>query len=143
MFQEFISKTERGADMKTSRSRPLLMAVLFFAAFESSDAEEAHTVRAIPQGPAEQTAAPISRDAFNRPCLQIEGIARPHVVNPSILDHVVSVKNNCPKRVNVKVCYFDTDRCKPLAIGAYGREDTILGTLSGIKYFRYSVIEQR
>jgi len=95
------------------------------------------------QGPAERSAVPMSQDAFNRPCLQAEAIARPHVVNPSMLDHVVSVKNNCPKRIKIKVCYFGTDRCRDLSVGYYERQDTILGTISGVRYFRYTLIEVR
>lgn len=84
----------------------------------------------------------IIRDASNRPCLDVEAAARPHIVNPDVLDHVVSVKNNCPKSIKVKVCYYGSERCNALVVDGYKRVDTILGTMTKIAIFRYSITQQ-
>lgn len=94
------------------------------------------------QGPAEQSKTGVIRDAFGRPCLDIEAAARREVVNPDMLDHIVSIKNNCPKTIKVKVCYFNSDQCTDVELRPYKRADTTLGAMRGINYFRYSVIQK-
>lgn len=94
------------------------------------------------QGPAEQSGSPVIRDALNRPCLDVEAAARAHVINPDMVDHVVSVKNSCPRPIKLKICYFQSDRCKEVDVQAYKRVDTILGTMTKIFTFRYSVFQK-
>ncbi|MGY3361277.1 hypothetical protein ACVWZK_007940 [Bradyrhizobium sp. GM0.4] len=94
------------------------------------------------QGPAEQSNGPVVRNALGRPCLDVEAAARQQVVNPKMVDHVVSLKNNCPRVIHAKVCYFNSDRCNELTLTAYKRIDTILGTMSGITFFRYSIVQK-
>jgi len=92
------------------------------------------------QGPAEQSSLPPAfRDPLGRSCFDVEAVARAHVANPSLMDHVVSIKNKCGRLIAVKVCYLNSDRCNELRIPSYGRLDTILGTMSGVKTFRYSL----
>lgn len=93
----------------------------------------------VPQGPAQEAAQPLPRDALNRPCVQADAIARPHTINPNMIDHVVSVKNICNRPLKLKVCYFGSGNCRDLNISGYGREDVIIGTMSNIRYFRYSI----
>jgi len=95
------------------------------------------------QGPAEQTGKPFSRGPSGRPCLDLEAAARAHVVNPSVLDHVVSVKNSCPRTIKVRVCYFQSEHCNEFAVGGYKRVDTVLGIMTKVSIFRYSVTEIR
>lgn len=94
------------------------------------------------QGSAEQSPTSVVKDAFGKPCLDIEAAARAHVANPDMLDHVVSVKNNCPRTIQVKACYFRSDRCNDFPVKGYGRVDSILGTISKVRYFRYSVFQK-
>ncbi|MGY4330315.1 hypothetical protein ACVWWG_004732 [Bradyrhizobium sp. LB7.2] len=94
------------------------------------------------QGPAEQSDLLIIRDALNRPCLDVEAIARAHVVNPDMFDHVVSVKNNCSRMIKVKVCYFQTDHCKAFSLQGFQRVDTVLGTMAKVMAFRYSLFQR-
>lgn len=94
------------------------------------------------QGAAEQSRAPIIRDALGRPCLNVEAAARAGVVNPEMLDHVVSLKNNCPRVIRAKVCYFHAEHCNDLVVQGYSRVDTILGTIRNVKTFRYSVFQK-
>ena len=94
------------------------------------------------QGPPEQTGALSIRDALNRPCLDIEAIARAHVINPDEFDHVVSIKNNCLRVIKVKVCYYSSEKCSSFDVQSYKRIDTVLGTMNKIKTFRYSVTQK-
>lgn len=94
------------------------------------------------QGPAEQSNSPVIRDALNRPCLDVEAVSRSHVANPAVMDHVVSMKNNCPRLIRVKICYFHSDRCKEVALQGYQRVDTILGTMMNVSSFRYQIIQK-
>lgn len=91
------------------------------------------------QGPAEQASLSIVRDPLGKPCLDIEAVARVHVANKDIVDHVVSVKNNCSRPIKLKVCYHNTQQCNALNVQAYKRVDTILGTMTKVTAFRYSV----
>lgn len=93
------------------------------------------------QGQAEDTGSPVIRNALGRPCLDVEAAARAHVVNPNMVDHLVSLKNNCPRLIKVKVCYFNSDRCNNIDIPPYKRADTVLGTTQ-IKFFRYSIFQK-
>ncbi|MEY9107436.1 hypothetical protein ABH999_003632 [Bradyrhizobium yuanmingense] len=93
------------------------------------------------QGAAEQTTAPIIKNAFGRPCLDVEAAARSRVVNPKLMDHVVSVKNSCPRAIDVTVCYFNSSKCNAFHLSGYGRVDTILGTTTE-RNFRYSISQK-
>ncbi|MCA1411026.1 hypothetical protein I6F30_07555 [Bradyrhizobium sp. NBAIM20] len=93
------------------------------------------------QGAAEQTTAPIIKNAFGRPCLDVEAAARSRVVNPKLMDHVVSVKNSCPRAIGVTVCYFNSSKCNAFHLSGYGRVDTILGTTTE-RNFRYSISQK-
>lgn len=91
------------------------------------------------QGPAEQAGSTVIRDALGRPCLDVEAAARAHVTQPSVFDHVISIKNNCPRLTKVTVCYVNSDRCLDTTLASYARSDVILGTMTGVKLFKYSM----
>ncbi len=59
-----------------------------------------------------------------------------------MLDHVVSMKNNCSKRIGVKVCYYGSDRCIDSMVPAYKRVDLILGSMNQVSVFRYSIFQK-
>ncbi|MDE5445728.1 hypothetical protein GWG65_30830 [Bradyrhizobium sp. CSA207] len=94
------------------------------------------------QGPGESSGGKIIRDALNRPCLDTEAASRPHTINPDVVDHVVSIKNNCPRTIKVKVCYYGSDKCNGFVVNGYKRVDTILGSMTKITAFRYSITQQ-
>lgn len=60
-------------------------------------------------------------------------------VNPRMIDHLISVKNRCPRLIKVKICYFDSDRCKSFSVSSFGREDVVLGSMINQSSFRYSL----
>lgn len=106
-----------------------------------AEAQALSGARLTVQAPAEQSNSNIVRDALNRPCLDVEAAARAHVVNPDLIDHVVSVKNNCPRLIKVKVCYFNSQHCNPFDVAGYKRVDTVLGTMTRIRMFKYTVFQ--
>lgn len=95
------------------------------------------------QGPADKGSSGPILDSLGRPCLDIEAAAKAHVVNPQMIDHIISIKNNCPSSIKVSICYFRSDRCVNSAVQGYKRLDTILGTMSGVRTFRYSVDQRK
>lgn len=95
------------------------------------------------QGPGEPNNSPVLRDSLNRPCLDVEAAAKPRVVNPDMLDHIVSVKNNCLQMIKVKVCYFNSQNCNSFDLPAQKRVDTLLGSMNRISTFRYTVYQRR
>ncbi|MGY3146028.1 hypothetical protein ACVWYQ_003027 [Bradyrhizobium sp. USDA 3397] len=95
------------------------------------------------QGPAEASDSAVPRDAFGKPCLNTEAIARSHVTNRAVLDHIVSVRNDCPKTIKARICYYRSEQCNDVDVGSYKRVDTILGTMVGGQYFRYSVTPRK
>ncbi|MGY4344976.1 hypothetical protein ACVWXM_001440 [Bradyrhizobium sp. GM7.3] len=94
------------------------------------------------QGGADPFSGPIIRDALGKPCLDVEAAARSHATNKDVVDHVVSVKNNCPRLIKVNVCYFNSQHCNALDLQGYKRIDTILGTMTNIRIFRYSITQK-
>lgn len=84
----------------------------------------------------------MARDPLGRPCLDVEAAARSEIINPTMLDHVVSIRNKCPKLIKAKVCYFNSERCNDVELRPYGRADTILGTMKGISFFRYTLTQK-
>ena len=115
----------------------LLLLLLPFAAYAQTVSRDPS--RLTLQGPAEQLGSTVVRDALGRPCLDVEAAARAHAVNPKVVDHVVSIKNNCPRLVKVTVCYANSDRCMDTTLASYARSDVILGTMTGITVFKYSM----
>lgn len=127
-------------------SRSIRAAAIYFASLPVLVAHAQTTGQSLSrltmQGPAEQSYQRVVRDALGRPCLDVEAAARVHVINPALVDHVVSVKNSCPRTVSVEVCYLNSDKCNAFDVAPYKRIDTILGTISGIKNFKYVLLQK-
>jgi len=117
----------------------------YLSAFSSSATAQSiaqSTSKFAVQGPAEDSGYAVIRDALNRPCLDADAISRRQTVNPDMVDHIVSIKNNCSKLIAVKVCYFKTDACKSFNLGGYQRHDVLLGAMSKVYQFRYSILQR-
>jgi len=126
------------------RIRSIAILALFWTAQPVAAQTSATTTspRLTLQGPAEQGQLGVVQDALGRPCLDVEAVARSHVVNTDFIDHVVSIKNSCPRNIDVKVCYFGSDRCVSARIQAYKRVDTLLGSGNKARFFRYSLFQK-
>jgi hypothetical protein len=82
------------------------------------------------------------RNFAGKPCLTVEGYARPHIVNPNLFDHVIDANNSCPQTVKLKVCYYGSRDCVPMEVPGHMRKEAVLGTLPSIKDFQYEFREQ-
>lgn len=82
------------------------------------------------------------RDFSGKPCLSVGGFARPFATSPNLFDHVISAENNCPKAIQIQVCYFKSTACTQAAVPGYGRKEAILGTMPSQKDFRFEFREK-
>lgn len=82
------------------------------------------------------------RGPLGKPCLTFVGMARPHIIDPKLFDHVMTVDNSCGQRLKVRVCYSQTDRCIDMDVPGYGRKEAILGIMPSEPVFRFDFKEQ-
>jgi hypothetical protein len=82
------------------------------------------------------------RDFTGKACLDVDGFARPHVVNNNLYDHVISAVNNCPRQISITVCYYQTDDCVRMDIPGNERKEAILGTMPSTKDFGFEFREK-
>jgi hypothetical protein len=82
------------------------------------------------------------RGPTGSPCLEVGGFARPHTTVSNLYDHVVAVKNNCPQRISIQVCYYHTQDCLPVEIPGGERKEAILGTMPSTRDFRFEFREK-
>lgn len=82
------------------------------------------------------------RDFAGRPCLAVGGFAEAHAIDPNLYDDVISVTNNCPERIAVQVCYYQSVDCILMDIPGQERKEAILGMLPSTKDFRFEFREK-
>ena len=82
------------------------------------------------------------RDFTGRPCLDVSGYAQPHTINRDLYDHMITVKNNCPQRIAIQVCYYQSEDCIPMDIPGDARRDAVLGTMPAEQSFRFEFREK-
>jgi len=82
------------------------------------------------------------RSPIGAPCLTVAGVARPHAVNPTVFDHVITAKNSCAQRITIRICYYKSADCMPMEIPGGERKEAILGTLPAVKEFRFEFREK-
>ncbi len=93
-------------------------------------------------GASSGTAVLRHRDFTAKPCLEDNGLARPHISGSNLYDHVINVINNCPQRIAMRVCYYGSQECVPAEIPGHERKEIILGTLPSVKDFRFEFREK-
>lgn len=84
----------------------------------------------------------VHRNAFGKPCLNIEAASRSHVVNPNVYDNIVSIQNQCSQIIKVQICYYGSESCLDVEVSGQQRKDTVLGVRPNSQYFRYSYKEK-
>jgi hypothetical protein len=82
------------------------------------------------------------RGPTGTPCLTVGGLARPHVANPNVYDHVIAAKNSCAQRITMQVCYYKSQDCVSMDIPGGERKEAILGTLPAASDFRFEFREK-
>ena len=94
------------------------------------------------QNSGDNAALTVHRNPLGKPCLNIESASRAHVINPDVYDNVVSILNQCAKRINVRICYYGSESCVDVEVPGQQRKDTVLGVRPHMQYFRYSYKEK-
>jgi hypothetical protein len=77
-----------------------------------------------------------------KPCLAIQGYAKPEVVNKNIYQHLIRAANNCSQIIKVQVCYYGTQNCITITLPPYASESSILGIFPALTVFRFEAKEQ-
>jgi hypothetical protein len=77
-----------------------------------------------------------------KPCVHVDGYSKAQTLNPNIFDHFISATNTCSLRIKLQVCYYKTQHCIPVEIGAYDRKEAVLGIFPALKEFRYEYTEK-
>jgi hypothetical protein len=82
------------------------------------------------------------RGPAGQPCLAVGGFARPQIVNPNLYDHVIVAENSCAQRINLQVCYYQSQDCVPMDVPGGERKEIILGVMPAEKDFRFEFREK-
>jgi hypothetical protein len=77
-----------------------------------------------------------------KPCLTIQGYARPQAINPNIFEHWVGAANVCGRNIKVQVCYFGSQDCIAMNVPPLGHQDSVLGIYPTLRDFRFDATEQ-
>jgi hypothetical protein len=93
-------------------------------------------------GPRGETEILRHRALTGKPCLTVAGVARPHLIDRKLYDHVITASNACPQRIAIRVCYYRTDDCIPMEIPGGQRKEAVLGTLPATKEFGFEFREK-
>jgi hypothetical protein len=84
----------------------------------------------------------VHRSPLGKPCLNMEAASRAQIINPDLYDNIVSIQNQCSKKISVKVCYYGTEICVDVEVLAQQRKDVTIGIRPHTQYFRYSYQEK-
>ncbi len=82
------------------------------------------------------------RDFGGKPCLAIGGLARAHLGNPNLFDHVIQIQNGCPKSITTQVCYRHSYECISVVTDGHASREAILGTQPAMRDFEYEFRER-
>ncbi|MFL9828361.1 hypothetical protein [Rhodoplanes sp. SY1] len=144
-----IGETKGGGRLGRRTVAPLGAAALFTLGIGVStlpigaSAQSASNSRLTLQSGSYAGKALVSKDAFGKPCADVEAASKARVSNPNVFEHIVSVQNRCLKPLKLRFCYFGSDRCTDLDLPGLKRKDLVLGVYPGLKTFRYSWTEIR
>lgn len=81
------------------------------------------------------------KNPTGQPCVTVSGLVTPQLVNPTIFNHILIVKNVCSQPVKLNICYFKQEQCKKMTIAGYKRTQEILGIQPNAKDFRFQYTE--
>ena len=77
-----------------------------------------------------------------KPCIRMAGYAKPQAINPNIFNHLILATNSCALRIKMQVCYYNTQHCVPVELGAFESKEAALGIFPALKEFRFEYNEQ-
>jgi hypothetical protein len=105
-------------------------------------ASDGAQIPATPHSFGASTGPRVHRDFTGQPCLEVGGYAQPHVIDPTLYDHIITVLNRCPQRIALEVCYYQSQDCIPMQVPGDERKDAVLGTMPSEKDFRFEFREK-
>lgn len=82
------------------------------------------------------------RTPTGKPCLTVQGYAKPQIINTNIFEHMIIASNDCSKPIKLQVCYYQSQQCIPLDVPAYGRKEVVLGIMPAMDQFQFEYREQ-
>src|SRR5262249_19755446 len=77
--------------------------------------------------PMKGTYAPAHKAPDGTACISVHPSTHPQVINPKIIDQIVTVNNSCGQSINVQVCYTGSSDCITVALSGYQKLQRILG----------------
>jgi hypothetical protein len=87
------------------------------------------------------TYAPAHKGPDGATCITVRPSTRPQIINPKIIDQIVTVNNSCGQFIKVQVCYAGSSDCIEVSLNGYQKLQRTLGIDPGSKNFRYEYRE--
>ncbi|KWV58516.1 hypothetical protein AS156_33530 [Bradyrhizobium macuxiense] len=94
-----------------------------------------------PFPPMKGTYAPPHKAPDGTACISVHPSTHPQVINPKIIDQIVTVNNSCGQSITVQVCYTGSSDCIKVALTGYQKLQRILGISGGSTAFGYEYRE--
>jgi hypothetical protein len=80
-------------------------------------------------------------DTNGRPCVYVLAEAKPQAINPTLYEHALIVNNSCGIPIKLRACYFGTEKCNDVSVGAFTRRREIFSIQPNAKDFRFEFRE--
>ena len=98
----------------------------------------------LPKGipPVQDNFAKRHMSSLGKPCLAIQGYAKPELVNKNLYQHWIKTANSCGQTIKVQVCYYQTEHCVLMSVPPYEKKDSMLGIFPALKRFQFEAKEQ-
>jgi hypothetical protein len=91
-----------------------------------------------PYPPMQGTFADSHKTPDGKLCISVHPSARPQIVNPKIIDQIVTMNNICGQSIRVQVCIADSSNCIVVPLEGYQRVQKILAiATSNVFMFDY------
>jgi hypothetical protein len=86
------------------------------------------------------TFADYHRTPDGKPCIMVSPSVHPQIINPKIIDQIVTVNNICGQSIRVQVCFADSSDCIIVPLEGYQRLQRVLG-IATTTVFKYEYRE--
>ena len=85
---------------------------------------------------------PVHVTLAGQPCVTIFPLIAPDIAIHGTFFHNLLASNACSARITLQACYYATSDCVIIQLPPYGRTETTLGMIPGVKEFRFEYREQ-
>jgi len=94
-----------------------------------------------PFPPMKGTYAPNHKAPDGTACISVHPTTHPQIINPKIIDQIVTMNNSCGQSIKVQVCYAGSSDCITVALSGYQKLQRTLGISGGSTSFAYEYRE--